>query len=135
MRHAARSGDEIAKVSGTQRGEVKGNVAIGVAAAVINGPDFLAAQKHRRFLREREVRRARHVVLDHMPAGIRLNDDFRAGEKLRVASGVVSVMVRIEYVFDWQARYVLHSRHDLGVVLIETVIYQNDAFTGNVHGD
>ncbi len=64
-----------------------------------------------------------------------MNQDLGRRKHLRVASGVISVMMRIDHIPDGLARNLLHGRQHFKIVLVEAVVHQDDAFTCHVDGD
>ena len=61
-------------------------------------------------------------------------DNFRLVGEERVAATVVGMIMRAEDVAHRLIRDAANPRHDLGVVLIVLVIYQDDALIRNVDG-
>ena len=122
------------------RREIDKGIAVGVRPSIKLGTDFFPAEENRAFVRECHSRR------DHVIWCIRLEmfhdavmsvaggDDLRLIGELRVPTTVVGMIVSAQDVSHRLIGDTANPGHDLCVVLIVLVVYEDYALTGDVDG-
>ncbi len=136
----AGGGHEVAGVEGFEAGEVDESVAVGVAAAEVEGANFLAAEEDAHLLIKNEAGGGHAglfvglFVAEDAVAGVDSGDHVGGGEVFGVATGMVGVVVGGEDVFDGEGGDGADFGGDLVMVALVFVIDEDDAFGGDEDG-
>lgn len=134
------AGHEVAGVEGFEAGEVDDGVAVGVAAADVEGANFFAAEEDAHLFIKDEAGGGHAGLFVRLPvaedsvAGVEGGDDFGGGEVFGVATGMVGVVVGGEDVFDGEGGDGADFGGDLVVVALVLVVNEDDAFGGDEDG-
>ena len=134
-RHARQHHEQVAGSHHPQVRKIDDRVAVGVAAAHVVQPHLGAAEVDGRFLGVGQRRRAGHRSgAGHGGARVLVADDLCRLEELRVAAGVIAVVVRADHVLHRLVGHALDQSNDLVVVRREHVVHEDHALVRHPHG-
>ena len=94
--------------------EKDNRIAIGMPPAEMQGLNLLASQHYRRAFIKDHVGRSGLIIAQYVRPHIPVCNDLRVGQKVRIGSSVIEMVMGIQHILDRLVRYRRNLPNDIG---------------------